>query len=67
MADEKDICVKVYLNGSDWIGLRDLAENHGLSQSAFIRQMIRHAVEHHARRQFAAERRADDRTGSDPE
>jgi hypothetical protein len=65
--DEKDICVKVYLSGADWLGLKDMAESHGLSQSACIRQMVRHAIEHHARKQFAAERRAADRTATDPD
>jgi hypothetical protein len=67
MGEEKDICIKVYVSGADWIGLRDLAGYHGLSQSSFVRQMLRHAIEHHARQQIAAERRAADRTGADLE
>lgn len=58
---DKDICVRVYLSGADWIGLRELAEYHGMSQSAFFRSMLRHAIEHHARQQIAADRRSEDR------
>jgi hypothetical protein len=67
MSEEKDICVKVYMDGSDWIGLRELAESHGISQSAFLRQMLRHAIRHHARRQINEEQRWADRTAPDME
>lgn len=65
--EEKDICVKCYLSATHWIGLKHLAESRGLSQSAFLRQMVVTAIEHHARRQFAEEQRAIDRTEIDPD
>lgn len=63
--DGKDFVVKVYLDGADWIGLRDMAGAAGLSQSAFLRQMLRHAINHHARDEIARERRYGDRTAPD--
>jgi hypothetical protein len=65
--EDKDICVKCYLSATHWIGLKALAESRGLSQSAFLRQMVVTAIEHHARRQFAEEQRSSERTDFDPE
>lgn len=54
--NDKDLCVRVYLSASDWLALRDLAEHHGVSQSAFMRQMLRHAIEHAAWEKIRRER-----------
>jgi hypothetical protein len=65
--EDKDICVKMYLSATHWLGLKALAESRGLSQSAFLRQMVVTAIEHEARRHFAEERRTSDRTEFDPQ
>ena len=54
MGDEHTVLARTYLTAEEWLGLRDLAAYHGMSQSGFIRQLIKHALRAHAQNELKA-------------
>lgn len=52
MGDDHQFLAKTYLTAEEWLGLRDLAASNGLSQSAFLRQLVKHALRSHAQHEL---------------